>query len=133
MSERFETHHLHHFWHNKLFSTKKFKFYWITYINICFLIFNHSIIIGAPRAQSDILQQRAINETGALYKCTIEPINCNPYILDELGNIVDESRGDTYNNENKDYQWLGGAIDGSSSENERFVVKILTFLFNSLK
>lgn len=90
-----------------------------------------SILIGAPRAQSTLSAQQSINETGALYKCSIEPLKCIPYNVDESGN-KEIAADDNYNNENKDFQWLGGAIDGSSSEDDRFVVsrRIILFVCN---
>lgn len=80
------------------------------------------MIVGAPRAQSTLETQQNINETGAIYRCTFESSTCVPYNYDELGNIEVQDSGDQLTRERKDYQWLGAVMDGSSSEDDRFIV-----------
>ncbi|XP_055326061.1 integrin alpha-PS3-like, partial [Sitodiplosis mosellana] len=85
----------------------------------------NSVLIGAPRAQSTLETQQKINETGAMYKCTFDRSpagNCSPFIFDELGSHSEPNDKYTLNNEKKDYQWLGASMDGSDSENDKFVV-----------
>ncbi|XP_055309563.1 integrin alpha-PS3-like [Sitodiplosis mosellana] len=85
----------------------------------------NSVLIGTPRAQSTLRTQRKINETGAIYKCTFDKSpagNCSPFIFDELGSHSEPNDEYTLNNEKKDYQWLGASMDGSDSENDKFVV-----------
>lgn len=84
-----------------------------------------SVFIGAPRAQSTVEKQRKINETGAIYKCNLDSEiigNCSPFVFDEWGNVHGDPDMYTYTNEKKDYQWLGATMDGSSNDNDKFVV-----------
>ena len=47
---------------------------------------NH-VLIGAPRSQSTLEQQRKVQETGAVYKCNFEDSQpCHPYHFDLNGN-----------------------------------------------
>ncbi|KAG4071617.1 hypothetical protein HA402_011771 [Bradysia odoriphaga] len=80
------------------------------------------VLVGAPRAQSTLETQQNINETGAIYRCTFEPSACSPYHYDELGNIEAQDTGDQFTRERKDHQWLGAVMDGSSSDDDRFIV-----------
>lgn len=83
----------------------------------------NSIIIGAPRAQSTIAQQRKVDEPGAIYKCNFDDEQpCHPYHFDLHGNTHVENTDLAYNSEKKDGQMLGMAMDGHGSENDRFVV-----------
>lgn len=96
--------------------------------NICVCLVNFSIfsvLIGAPRAQSTLEIQRKINETGAIYKCTFDQStdgSCAPFVFDQWGNVHDSMDQFTYNNEKKDYQWLGASMDGNSNDNDKLVV-----------
>lgn len=82
---------------------------------------NH-ILVGAPRAQSTLEQQRKVNETGAIYKCNFEDSQpCHPYHFDLNGNTKVENDL-AYNSEKKDFQMLGFAMDGHESEEDKFVV-----------
>lgn len=57
---------------------------------------NH-VLVGAPRAQSTLEQQRKVHETGAIYKCNLENENsqqpCHPYHFDLNGNTRVENTG----------------------------------------
>lgn len=80
-------------------------------------------MVGAPRAQTTLGSQRTINETGAIYKCSLTSAKCEPFIFDNRGNVNDESSVDgIYQSENKDNQWLGAAIDGNGLETDSIVV-----------
>ncbi|XP_055921034.1 integrin alpha-PS3 isoform X2 [Eupeodes corollae] len=81
-----------------------------------------SVIVGAPRAQSTLESQRRINETGAIYKCTIATGTCAPFIFDDTGNINDENSAYTYDSEKKDHQWLGASMDGGPRDTDKLVV-----------
>jgi hypothetical protein len=82
---------------------------------------NH-ILVGAPRAQSTLEQQRKVNETGVIYKCNFEDLQpCHPYHFDLNGNTKVENDL-AYNSEKKDFQMLGFAMDGHESEEDKFVV-----------
>lgn len=90
-----------------------------------------SIIIGAPRSQSTLEVQRKINETGAIYKCNLDNNpngQCIPFVFDPWGNVHENYDQYTYNNEKKDFQWLGAAMDGSANDNDKFVVRLLEFI-----
>lgn len=89
----------------------------------------YSVLIGAPRAQSTLEVQRKINETGAIYKCSFDKtalVNCKPFVFDPWGNVHEDYNQYAYNNEKKDYQWLGASMDGSASDSDKFVVSDAT-------
>uniref|UniRef100_A0A182J9R1 Uncharacterized protein n=1 Tax=Anopheles atroparvus TaxID=41427 RepID=A0A182J9R1_ANOAO len=80
------------------------------------------VIVGAPRAQSDLATQRKVNETGAIYRCRFSDGQCAPYYFDRLGNTYAEQSDFAYNSEKKDFQMLGASMDGHGSDGDRFVV-----------
>lgn len=92
--------------------------------DIHFRLYHFSVIIGAPRAQSSLEAQRKINESGAIYKCSLSESTstCSPFIFDPWGNLNGGSSQYTYDAERKDSQWLGAAMDGGDSDNEKLVV-----------
>lgn len=85
-----------------------------------------SVLIGAPRAQSSLESQHRINETGAIFKCTFTDKStiekCAPFVFDFAGNDEEINNQYTYNNEKKDFQWLGASMDGGADDNDKFVV-----------
>lgn len=86
----------------------------------------HSVIVGAPQAQSTLEVQRKINETGTIYKCGLEKTaigSCAPFVFDPWGNVHEDYNQYAYNNEKKDYQWLGASMDGGANDNDKFVVR----------
>lgn len=87
-----------------------------------FLLNFHSVIIGAPRAQSTLESQRKINESGAIYKCLLSDSTCTPFVFDPWGNLNDDSNPYTYDRERKHTQWLGASMDGGDSNDEKMVV-----------
>ncbi|XP_067631871.1 integrin alpha-PS3 isoform X2 [Eurosta solidaginis] len=88
------------------------------------------IIVGAPRAQSTLPAQRNINETGAIYRCSLSPTStCNPYVIDDRGNVTLEKLDSyTYDNEARDNQWLGAAMDGGTKDTDKLIVCAPRFL-----
>lgn len=97
------------------------------------MIFFFSIIIGAPRSQSTLEVQRKINETGAIYKCNFENNSngqCIPFVFDPWGNVHENYDQYSYNNEKKEFQWLGAAMDGSANDNDKFVVSMIYLLLS---
>lgn len=83
----------------------------------------NSILVGAPRAQSTLANQRKVQETGAVFKCNfVDDQPCHPYHFDVIGNTRIENTESDYNSEKKDFQMLGSAMDGHESELDRFVV-----------
>ncbi|XP_053668619.1 integrin alpha-PS3-like [Anopheles marshallii] len=80
------------------------------------------VIVGAPRAQSDLAAQRKVNETGAIYRCRFTDGECGPYYFDKLGNTNAEQSDFAYNSEKKDFQMLGATMDGHGADGDRFVV-----------
>lgn len=89
------------------------------------------VLVGAPRAQSDLASQRKLNETGALYKCHYDSGECAPYYVDRMGNTNNENEPFAYSSEKKDFQMLGASMDGHGADGDRFVVcapKIVTEL-----
>lgn len=81
-----------------------------------------SLIIGAPKAQSNVPNQREINETGVIYKCTFADTtdnnNCKPFVFDKLGNYEDG----TLNSRILENQLLGFAVDGLGNDDQKIVV-----------
>ncbi|XP_016972382.1 integrin alpha-PS3-like [Drosophila rhopaloa] len=92
-----------------------------SYFGYTLVIRNTSIIVGAPRAQSTIEPQNNINETGAIYWCPLTNDACSPYVLDSEGN-VNASRKDEYHSIRKDFQWLGGSMDGGTRDTDKLLV-----------
>ncbi|XP_014099156.1 integrin alpha-PS3 isoform X2 [Bactrocera oleae] len=88
------------------------------------------IIVGAPRAQSTLPAQRNVNETGAIYRCTLSPTStCNPYVIDDKGNrTLERTDSYTYDNEARDFQWLGGAMDGGTKDTDKLLICAPRFL-----
>uniref|UniRef100_A0A182VY45 Integrin alpha second immunoglobulin-like domain-containing protein n=1 Tax=Anopheles minimus TaxID=112268 RepID=A0A182VY45_9DIPT len=80
------------------------------------------LMVGAPRAQSDLAAQRKVNETGAIYRCRFLDGECQPYYFDKVGNTNAEHSDFAYNSEKKDFQMLGATMDGHGSDGDRFVV-----------
>ncbi|XP_052863834.1 integrin alpha-PS3-like [Anopheles cruzii] len=80
------------------------------------------VVVGAPRAQSDLPAQRKVNETGAIYRCRFSDGHCAPYYFDRLGNTQQEQSDFAYNSEKKDFQMLGGSMDGHGADGDRLVV-----------
>lgn len=69
--------------------------------------------------------QQKINETGAIYKCTFDKTstgNCSPFVFDKADSYSEANNELTFNNEKKDHQWLGASMDGSASDNDKFVL-----------
>lgn len=92
----------------------------------------YSVLIGAPRAQSTLETQRKVNETGAVYKCTFDKSaigHCAPFVFDSWGNTNGAYDQYAYNNEKKDYQWLGASMDGSASDTDKFVASFQLILY----
>ena len=117
-------------WHSRWYHANVFTFLnlWLIFLDQEFksvhYIF-HSVLIGAPRAQSTLEVQRKINETGAIYKCGFDKLStCSPFVFDRWGNVHEDYNQYAYNNEKKDYQWLGATMDGSASDTDKFVVRI---------
>lgn len=93
------------------------------------LFFYFSVIIGAPRAQSTLELQRNVNETGAIYRCSLDkPTTCYPYVFDDQGNRNIEHSEYTYDSEKRDFQWLGAAMDGGLKDTDKLIVCAPRFL-----
>ncbi|XP_068146728.1 integrin alpha-PS3 isoform X2 [Drosophila tropicalis] len=82
----------------------------------------HGIFVGAPRAQSTLEAQRGVNETGAIYKCSLLNGTCSPYVFDALGNRQAAANEYTWDSERKDHQWLGASMDGGTSDSDKLLV-----------
>ncbi|EDW47967.1 integrin alpha-PS3 isoform X1 [Drosophila sechellia] len=82
----------------------------------------NGIIVGAPRAQSTLESQRTINETGAIYRCSLTNSVCSPYVLDSRGNVDAPYSEYTFDSERKDFQWLGGSMDGGTKDTDKLLV-----------
>lgn len=82
------------------------------------------LMVSAPRAQTTLELQRKLNETGAIYKCPLNgsSTTCAPYVFDNAGNVEGGKVFGHYQSRRKQEQWLGMAMDGKSSPNDKFVV-----------
>ncbi|XP_055380009.1 integrin alpha-PS3-like [Condylostylus longicornis] len=95
-----------------------------SYFGYTLLLKHRSIFIGAPRAQSSTESQRNINETGLIYKCTLESGSsghCVVYLIDKKGNEHSEDNEHTIDSKKKDFQWLGGSLDGGPKSSEPLI------------
>uniref|UniRef100_W8BH52 Integrin alpha-PS3 n=1 Tax=Ceratitis capitata TaxID=7213 RepID=W8BH52_CERCA len=88
------------------------------------------IIVGAPRAQSTLPAQRNVNETGAIYRCSLSTTStCNVYVIDDKGNrTIEQPDSYTYDNEARNNQWLGGAMDGGTKDTDKLLICAPRFL-----
>ncbi|XP_005192057.1 integrin alpha-PS3 isoform X2 [Musca domestica] len=94
-----------------------------SYFGYSLVIRPTSLIIGAPRAQSTLESQRKINETGAVYRCTINGTpQCAPFVFENRGNINIEDSDYTYDSEQRDFQWMGAAMDGGTKDTDKLIV-----------
>ncbi|XP_052840214.1 integrin alpha-PS3 [Drosophila gunungcola] len=93
-----------------------------SYFGYSLVIRPTSIIVGAPRAQSTLDSQSTINETGAIYRCSLIDDDCVPYVLDYRGDVIGSDNGYTLNSESKDFQWLGGSMDGGTRDSDKLLV-----------
>ncbi|XP_055304015.1 integrin alpha-PS3-like [Sitodiplosis mosellana] len=94
-----------------------------SYFGFSLSLKQNSVLIGAPRAQSTLELQQRINETGVIYKCGFDKLTtCSPFVFDWWGNANDYYNQYLFNDEKKDFQWLGAAMDGSTSDSDKFVV-----------
>ncbi|XP_017061946.1 integrin alpha-PS3 isoform X2 [Drosophila ficusphila] len=93
-----------------------------SYFGYTLVIRPTSIIVGAPRAQSTLESQRSINETGAIYRCSLTSGACSPYVLDPRGNVDAPFSEYTWDSERKDHQWLGGSMDGGTRDTDKLLV-----------
>ncbi|XP_030560119.1 integrin alpha-PS3 [Drosophila novamexicana] len=93
----------------------------------------HGVIVGAPQAQSTLEAQRAVNETGAIYKCSLLNGTCSPYVFDGHGNRNTENNEYTWDSERRDYQWLGGSMDGGTRDEDKLLVCAPRFIAPSSK
>ncbi|XP_016977271.2 LOW QUALITY PROTEIN: integrin alpha-PS3 [Drosophila rhopaloa] len=93
-----------------------------SYFGYTLVIRPTSIFVGAPRAQSTLDSQSTINETGAIYRCSLTDGDCIPYVLDARGDVDAPDNGYTWNSESKDYQWLGGSMDGGTRDTDKLLV-----------
>lgn len=88
-----------------------------------YFFFFKSVLVGAPRAQSSLPDQSAVNETGAIYQCPLDTQFCEPYVFDALGNINSRNEKSAFEDQQKDFQWLGASMDGGNSAGDPFVVR----------
>lgn len=78
--------------------------------------------MGAPRAQSTLESQKNINETGAIYRCSLINGSCSPYVLDSRGDVKVPQNEYTIESERKDHQWLGMSMDGGTRDTDKLLV-----------
>ncbi|KAM8711525.1 hypothetical protein ACLKA7_000636 [Drosophila subpalustris] len=93
----------------------------------------HGVIVGAPQAQSTLAAQSNVNETGAIYKCSLLNGTCSPYVFDSHGNRNVANTEYTWDSERRDYQWLGGSMDGGTQDTDKLLVCAPRFIAPSSK
>lgn len=80
-------------------------------------------MVAAPRANSSLEAQRNISEPGVIFRCYIESgNNCSPYNIDTKGNYKGMPNDGLLTAKNKDFRWLGGAMDGGTRDSDKFLV-----------
>ncbi|XP_043645063.1 integrin alpha-PS5-like [Drosophila teissieri] len=91
-----------------------------SYFGYSLVIRPTSIFVGAPRAQSTLGSQSTINETGAVFRCSLANGSCRPYVLDVTGNM--RPYYSPHYSHGKDFQWLGGSMDGGTKDTDKLLV-----------
>ncbi|XP_052838413.1 integrin alpha-PS3-like isoform X1 [Drosophila gunungcola] len=93
-----------------------------SYFGFSLVVRPSGIIVGAPRAQSTLESQRNINETGAIFKCSLTNGTCYPYVVDSRGNVKYKRVCPIFEGEGRDFQWLGGTMDGGTKDADKLIV-----------
>ncbi|KAH8407473.1 hypothetical protein KR222_001829 [Zaprionus bogoriensis] len=93
-----------------------------SYFGFTLVIRETSIFVGAPQAQSTLEAQRNINETGAIYRCSLLEGNCSPYVIDGGDNVKIWNSEYTWDSQRRDFQWLGGSMDGGTRDTDKLIV-----------
>ncbi|KAH8348439.1 hypothetical protein KR084_007422, partial [Drosophila pseudotakahashii] len=92
-----------------------------TYFGFSLVIREKSIIVAAPRANSPI--QLEIFEPGVIFNCTFEDGDCKLYdVEDGKGNVYERAGVNDLKAEGRDYQWLGGSMDGGTRDTDKLLV-----------
>ena len=103
-----------------------------SYFGYSLTLRQNSIMVGAPRDQSELKSQAEINEPGAIHKCVWSPkVKCHTYKLDVKGDEKYDKKYDTILESDeivqsqpftvKSLQMLGSSMDGKFSENSSFI------------
>ncbi|EDV55931.1 integrin alpha-PS4 [Drosophila erecta] len=93
-----------------------------SYFGFSLVIRGKSIMVAAPRANSSLEAQRGILEPGVIFRCSLETSNCSSYDIDPNGNKDAEPNDGLLEAKGKDFQWMGGAMDGGTKDSDKFVV-----------
>ncbi|KMY93933.1 integrin alpha-PS4 [Drosophila simulans] len=93
-----------------------------SYFGFSLVIREKSIMVAAPRANSSLEAQRNISEPGVIFRCYFESDNCSPYNIDPTGNYIGMPNDGLLTAKNKNYRWLGGAMDGGTRDSDKFLV-----------
>ncbi|EDW47968.1 GM21601 [Drosophila sechellia] len=92
-----------------------------SYFGFSLVIREKSILVAAPRANSSLEAQRNISEPGVIFRCYFESDNCSPYNIDPKGNYIGMPNDGLLTAKNKNYRWLGGAMDGGTRDSDKFL------------
>lgn len=65
--------------------------------------------------------QGTINETGAIFRCSLRTASCQPFVLETQANILLDDNDELLKSEIRDFQWLGAAMDGGASDEDAFI------------
>ncbi|KAH8299896.1 hypothetical protein KR044_007351 [Drosophila immigrans] len=104
-----------------------------SYFGYTLVMRESSVFVGAPQAQSTLEAQRNVNETGAIYKCALTTGVCSPYVFDGHGNRNIVNSEYTWDSERRDFQWLGGSMDGGTKDTDKLLVCAPRFIAPSSK
>nr|XP_014099168.1 integrin alpha-PS3-like [Bactrocera oleae] len=88
-----------------------------SYFGYTILLREKSIIIGAPRALTEDAIRGPI-ETGAIYKYDFATKKVKPFNLEKVGEFTNFINLQ----QNTEQQWLGGSMDGGSSDEEPLIL-----------
>jgi len=78
--------------------------------------------VAAPRANSTWADQSKVIEPGAIFRCLFKDGSCTSYDVDNKGNHYEKASTDVLRAKGKDFQWMGGSMDGGILDTDRFLV-----------
>ncbi|XP_037713736.1 integrin alpha-PS4-like [Drosophila subpulchrella] len=93
-----------------------------SYFGYSLVIREKSIIVAAPRANSTLPDQSKVIEPGAIFRCLFNDGSCTSYDVDTKGNHYEKASTDVLRAKGKDFQWMGGSMDGGTLDSDRFLV-----------
>jgi hypothetical protein len=96
-----------------------------TYFGFSVVLRSQSVLVGAPRSNSLLDDQKELNEPGVVFKCDLETRLCHDFNFDAEGNEgfrKNTSNGTLHFKQKKESQMLGSVMSGGPSESDPLVV-----------